>query len=88
MPQQIPPAHSSANRGLSRRKRLVIELSIGVAILALIPIGVSVQMPLWLQLIGWAVFLVCIVGQSVLMMRWLKQRRARRRDREAGRLHP
>jgi hypothetical protein len=65
-------------RRLSRGKRLVMELSIGVAILALIPIGVSVQMPHWLQLIGWAVFVVCLVGQSVLTTRWWRRRRAGR----------
>jgi hypothetical protein len=55
---------------------MVIELTVGVVILALIPIGVSVQMPLWLQLLGWAFLAINLVGQSVLVVRW-QRRRAR-----------
>ena len=72
-------------RRLSRGKRLAIELSVGMAILAMIPIGVSMQLPPWLQLIGWAILLSSLVGQSVLVVRWWRERERARAAREANR---
>lgn len=56
----------------------MIELTVGVVILALIPIGVSVQMPLWLQLLGWVFLAISLVDQSVLVVRWQRRRRRAR----------
>ncbi|HUB19405.1 MAG TPA: hypothetical protein VL990_12270 [Acidobacteriaceae bacterium] len=61
----------------SRRGRLALELSIGLAVLALIPIGVSVRMPLWVKLIGWAVMVACTAAQSVFVVQRWRERRMR-----------
>jgi hypothetical protein len=89
MPQLTSiPAPRACNYGpswyrhWSRSRRLALELSVGVAILALIPIGVSVPMSPWLQLIGWTAVLACLVGQSILMVRWWRQRESARAARE------
>jgi len=82
MPPQIPLPVPSAHRELSRRKRLVIELAVGVAILALISIGVSVQMPHWLEIAGWVLWAAWVVILSVLYVRY--EQRKRRRQQQRG----
>jgi hypothetical protein len=73
---QIPVPR--AYRRLSRRKRIAIELIVGVAVLILFAIGTSVQMPLWLQIAGWALFIVYWVGWSVVALpKWWRRARAR-----------
>ncbi|MGA8109412.1 MAG: hypothetical protein WBD46_08400 [Acidobacteriaceae bacterium] len=71
----LPPAH----RRLSRRTRLILELSVGLALLAFIGIGASVRMPVWLRLIGWAFLIGSLVAQSVLVARHWKRRRGWRK---------
>lgn len=66
----LPPAY----RNLSRRKRVLIELGVGMAILALIPIGVSVNLPIWLQLLGWAFLIANLAAQSILIVAWWRKR--------------
>jgi hypothetical protein len=66
-------------RKLSSRKRLFIEISVGVAVLALIPIGVSVQMPHWLLVAGWAYLVVWSVAWSILLSREWRRRQVRGR---------
>lgn len=67
----VPPWY----RRLPRRRRIVLELSIGVAALAFFVIAVSVQMPRWLQIAGWLWFLVYWVGWCFLVLRpWIRRR--------------
>lgn len=62
-------------RSLSRRRRIVLELSLGLVLLALIGLGASMQMPGWMRLIGWAFLLGSLAAQSVLVFRHWKRRR-------------
>ena len=71
----LPPAH----RRLSRRKRLIVELGVGLALLAFIGIGASIRMPVWLRLIGWALLIGNLVGQSVVVAQRWKRRRGWRK---------
>jgi len=74
---QIPVPH--AYRRLSRRKRVFIELGIGLAVLVLFAVGTSRQMPLWLQIAGWASLVLYWVSWCVVALpKWW--RRARRRS--------
>ncbi len=69
----LPPEY----RKLSHRKRLLLELITGVAILVLISIAVCTQTPPRLQLAGWACLVVYWMVLSVLFV----QRRGRRQAR-------
>jgi len=77
MPSQIPLPVPSWYRRLSRRRRLAIELGAGLAILALIPIGVSMQMPSWLLAAGWAWLVLYSAVLCVIHLRqWGRETRA------------
>jgi hypothetical protein len=75
---QIPVPR--AYRNLPRRKRVTIELLVGVAVLVLFAIAVSVQMPRWLQIAGWMWFLVYWVGWMALFVRSRRRRHLRERS--------
>lgn len=64
-----------AYRSLSRRRRIVFELSLGLVVLAFVGLGASVQMPGWIRLIGWALLVGYWMAWSVLAFRhWLRRR--------------
>jgi hypothetical protein len=66
----VPPAY----RGLSRHKRVMIEISAGVAVLTMFAIAVSVQTPVWLQIAGWALLVVYWIGWCVIALpKWRRR---------------
>lgn len=68
--------------------RLAIELSAGLAILALIPIGASMQTPAWLQIVGWTLAIVDLSVCSVLVVKRWRQRQIREQNRARGVFRP
>lgn len=79
----LPPRY----RKLSRRRRLVIELSVGVAVLLLFSIAVSMQMPVWLQLAGWAAAVVYWAAWCVIVLERWGRRQARGRYGRERHIH-
>ena len=74
---QIPLPRSYC--GLSRRNRIVIELIVGILVMALVGWGASVQMPRWLLAAGWTVLVAYWAGWIVLYLKhWVRRQR---RDR-------
>jgi len=63
----------------SRRKRMAVELSVGLACLIFFMLAVSMQTPVWLQITGWTCLLVYWAFWIVLYLRRWGQRQARAR---------
>jgi len=67
----LPPAY----RALGRGRRILLEFTAGLVVLIFIGLAASLQMPGWLQQIGWTF----LVGYWVLLAirvtrRWLRRR--------------
>jgi hypothetical protein len=78
--RQFPVPEPRAYFRLPRRRRLVLELTIGVLILAAIPIAAAGNLPPWLQALGWAAWILWMIFLSVLCVRWEIRRRRNARQ--------
>lgn len=74
---QVPIPQSY--RRLSRAKRVILEVSVGLLVLALLGIGASVQMPRWLLAAGWALLLAYWGVWIVLYLKAWVRRQFRQR---------
>jgi hypothetical protein len=63
-------------------KTILVQLFIAAAWIAMIAYGVSGNTPYWLQLAGWTIFAIYLVGGSVYLM--LKPKNAGQRWGQAG----
>ena len=62
-----------------RRGRLFLEIGIGVLIVAAIAIGTAVNLPRWLETLGWAAWIVWMILLCILGVQdWNIRRRHRR----------
>jgi hypothetical protein len=78
MPSQIPLPVPSWYRKLSRRRQLTIALSVDLMVVAVIAVGISVQMPPWLLALGWASLAVFDVVLCVIyVLPWRSEMHAR-----------
>jgi len=77
--RQFPDVQSTPRYSrLSRRRRLFIELSIGILIIAGIGIAAAGNLPPWLKALGWAAWILWMVFLSVVCVGWeLRRRRTR-----------
>ena len=61
-----------------RRRRLLLETSIGIVAIAAVVIGALGGVPLWLQAFGWALWVFWMIFISVVYVRlWSSRRHTR-----------
>jgi len=64
-----------------RRRRILLEIGIGVLIIAAIAIGAANNLPTWLEALGWAAWIVWMILLCTLGLRDWNIRRKIRQER-------
>lgn len=77
--RQIPIPEPRGYFTWPRRRRLFLELGIGILIIAAIGIGATGNLPFWLQALGWAAWILWMIFLSILYVRWEIRRRRKAR---------
>ena len=60
-----------------RRRRILLETSIGLVAIAAVAIGAVGGVPRWLQALGWAIWTLWMIFVSVVYLRLWSSRRRR-----------